>query len=204
MTDSINIGGVTKFSTIDFPGHLSAVVFTRGCPLHCRYCHNADLRGFSDEQGPSLGDVVKWLDGRKGLLDGVVFSGGEPTSQKGLIHAVQVVKDMGFDVGLHTSGVHPVMLKKVAPYLTWVGLDIKQIFTKYKSITGVECGHKVRESLEYIIGSGVGYEIRTTYHPLLISREDMDKLSCTLEHYRVEKWSVQEFRSEGCVDDELN
>lgn len=103
------VGGLTPFTTIDFPGRLAAVIFCQGCPWRCGYCHNAHLHacGSGERSWP---DVRGWLTSRRGLLDGVVFSGGEPLLQRGLAPALGEVRSLGFATGLHTAGIYPERL----------------------------------------------------------------------------------------------
>src|SRR3954470_21541171 len=96
----LRIGGFVPFSGIDYPHHLSAVVFCQGCPWRCGYCHNAHLQPARGESERTWDDVLAFLGRRRSLLDAVVFSGGEPTLQAGLGAAMQDVKAMGYKVGL--------------------------------------------------------------------------------------------------------
>ncbi|MGB5568670.1 MAG: anaerobic ribonucleoside-triphosphate reductase activating protein, partial [Sedimenticolaceae bacterium] len=163
------VGGVTPLTTIDCPGELAAVVFCQGCPWRCRYCHNSHLlpRGLPSDiawQG-----VAALLRRRRGLLDAVVFSGGEPTLQRGLPDAVREVREMGFKVGLHTAGCYPERLDELLPTLDWVGLDIKALPQDYGALTGVPgSGERAFESLQFLIESGVRHEVRVTVHDALL------------------------------------
>jgi pyruvate formate lyase activating enzyme len=149
-------------------------------------------------------NILHWLTLRKGLLDAVVFSGGEPTLQNGLIQAINDVKNMGFEIGLHTGGCRPETIRELLPALDWIGLDIKSSKYNYDHITGVEnSGMKAWESLYIILQSKIAYEIRTTYHPDLIKEVDMLTLAAELAHSDVKNWVVQLFSAKGCIDYEL-
>ena len=159
----LRIGGFTPFSVVDFPNQLSAVVFCQGCPLNCFYCHNRHLIPPQAEHKLGWETVVAYLATRKGLLDAVTFSGGEPLAQNALISSVMKVKEMGFSVGLHTAGPFPSKLAGALPHITWVGLDVKTQFDSYECVTGVKgSGSRAEQSLDLILESGVKYEVRTT------------------------------------------
>jgi len=114
------VGGLTPLSTVDWPGELAAVVFCQGCAWSCPYCHNANLRPVKPGERP-WAEVLAWLETRQGLLDAVVFSGGEPLLQHGLPQALETVRSLGFKAGLHTSGLDPAALARVLPRVDWVG-----------------------------------------------------------------------------------
>jgi pyruvate formate lyase activating enzyme len=137
----IVVGGVEKFSAVDFPGKLSAVVFMQGCPWKCPFCHNASIREILSENEFSWQLFIEFLKSRVGKLDAVTFSGGEPLVQEGLYEAINDVKEMGFQIGLHTGGYRPEHLAKILPLIDWVGLDIKAPFTSdhYKKIIMIRC-----------------------------------------------------------------
>lgn len=194
------VGGVVPFTTIDFPGRLAAVVFTQGCPWRCGYCHNPHLwqGGGMPDGGGSWAAALDLLEARRGLLDAVVFSGGEPTAQPGLGAACAAVRDRGFDVGLHTGGAFPRRLAAVLPLVDWVGLDVKAPFPAYEQTTGVPgSGDRARESLRLVAESGVPYEVRTTVHSALLGPESLGELACELGSHGVERWVLQPFRSHG-------
>ncbi len=199
----IGIGGFVPFSTVDWPGKLAAVVFTRGCPWDCPYCHNPHLLGASplDEDAPTpptWPDVLSLLDARVGLLDGVVFSGGEPTAQPSLFSAIEDVRARGFVVALHTNGAHPERLRALLPLVDWVGLDIKAPLGSYSRIARVPgAGERAFESLEALMASGVPHEVRTTVHPDLLGPDDLVQLTDELEAAGVTRWAIQSYRAEG-------
>lgn len=197
----IAVGGFSPLSTCDWPGELVATVFCQGCPLACRYCHNADLIPPGPGIGPTWPGVLSILERRRGLLDGVVFSGGEPTLQKALPNAVAAVRAQGFRVGLHTAGPYPERLARLLPDLDWVGFDIKAPFADYERITGVAgSGERARQSLVALAGSGVAFELRTTVHPLLLGDADLARLDADLALLGLGPTQRQPFRSQGCQD----
>ena len=123
--DSLAIAGLVPLSTCDWPGKLVATVFLQGCPWQCTYCHNPDLISPRTPGQVPFERVRELLAKRRGLLDGVVFSGGEPTRQRALGSAMREVRELGFGVGLHTGGSYPARLREVIGLVDWVGIDIK-------------------------------------------------------------------------------
>ncbi len=198
---SLRIGGFERLSAVDWPGQLAAVVFCQGCAWHCGYCHNPHLIPFGEAQVPwRWDDIVTWLGRRRGLLDGVVFSGGEPTLQPGLLAAIEAVRALGYDVGLHTGGPVPANFGAVLPLLSWVGFDFKAPFDRYAQVTGRDDGARARESFELLLASGVAREVRTTWHPRLLTDDDLVAMAKTLAEVRCIEWVIQRFRPEGCTD----
>lgn len=196
----LRIGGWEKFSVVDWPGRLVTTVFCQGCGWRCGYCHNAHLIPFRGEAEIAWEAVLEWLPRRRGLLDGVVFSGGEPTLQAELPEAMREVRALGFGVGLHTGGPVPEAFARVLPLVDWVGFDFKAPWKDYAKVTGRDAGEAARESLRMVRAAGVACEVRTTWHPLLLSEGDVAVMAEELVAERVEAWTVQRFRSEGCVD----
>ncbi len=165
----LSIGGITPFTTIDYPGKLAAVLFCQGCPWRCEYCHNKHLLEMKQPVVHSWEDIIYFLEKRRGLLEAVVFSGGEPTMQQGLPDALVFVKGMGFLTGLHTGGAYPDLLIDCLPYLDWVGMDIKAPFELYERITRVSGSAKTaHKSAELLIQSNVPHQFRTTVDPFLL------------------------------------
>ena len=206
----MNIGGFVPFTTIDFPEKISAVIFCQGCPFRCPFCHNHTLQPTDKAGTESWTDIIELLSKRRRLLDGVVFSGGEPLWQADILDAVKQVKDMGFAVALHTSGVRPDTLKTLLPFIDWVGLDIKAPLAKYAQATGTKeafkAGDKALESLALIQKSGVAFEVRTTTDPRLLSKEDVLQIAHHLHKQGVQTYVLQEYRpiSEGANEPSAN
>ena len=175
----LNVGGITPFTTIDFPGHLAAVLFCQGCPWRCRYCHNPHLLPMAPSGKHAWADILSWLETRKGLLEGVVLSGGEPLAQRHLIPSVAQLRDMGYAVALHTSGVSPRRFREVLPSIDWVGLDIKAPFDEYDAITasGAVSGEHAKEVLVDLLASGKAHELRCTLDPDYFTPERAAKMA---------------------------
>ena len=201
---ALRVGGLVPLSTTDYPDHLSAVVFCQGCPWRCAYCHNPHLLPRRGSAEMPWTEVLAFLERRRGLLDAVVFSGGEPTLQTKLPEAMRAVKAMGFKVGLHTAGIHPQRLALVLPLVDWVGMDVKAEFHNYASLTGAPgSGERARLSMELILASSVAHEFRTTVHPDLLRGEALERLAHALASRGVRHYAVQEFRSADCEGAEL-
>ncbi len=202
--DELVIGGITPFTTIDFPGRLAAVLYTQGCAWNCRYCHNSHLQAFEPGKKGGVEAVLDFLRGRAGFLDGVVFCGGEPTAQEGLAEAMHRVRELGFQVALHTAGMYPERLESLLPLCDWVGMDAKAPFDRYERITQRKgSGEAARRSAGILAHSGVDYEIRTTVHPELLTDDDILCLALDLERLGVENYTLQAFQRNGCRDDQL-
>lgn len=201
---SLQLGGFERLSLVDWPGMLTAVVFCQGCGWGCRYCHNPHLIPFvAAPAAPAWSDIFGWLQRRRGLLDGVVFSGGEPTLQPGLAAAIGDVRELGFKVGLHTGGPIPVTFATLLPQLDWVGFDFKAPFDRYAQVTGHDHGARAQASLTYLIQSRVAFEVRTTWHPHLLAHPDLAAMARSLLEAGCADWTLQVFRREGCADAKL-
>ncbi|QGU03718.1 anaerobic ribonucleoside-triphosphate reductase activating protein [Corynebacterium comes] len=166
-TCDLPIAGIIPFSATDWPGRLTVTAFTQGCPLRCVYCHNPSLQEFRPG-AHDFAEVLELLDARRGLLDGLVISGGEPTASHGLAEAIAATHDMGFRVGLHTCGYAPNRLAKLfeRPDTTpdWIGLDVKGLPQDMPAVAG--CTLPVAQaswrSLDLMAASGIELQVRTT------------------------------------------
>jgi len=200
----LRVGGFTPLSASDWPGMLAAVVFCQGCPWRCGYCHNPDLIAPRGDNEIPWEDVLDFLRRRRGLLDGVVFSGGEPTLQAALPDALREVRALGFRIGLHTGGMYPKRLDAVLPLVDWVGMDVKAPFADYPRVTGAaDSGGYALAGLQRVLASGVEHEIRTTVHPALLSDADLAGMACDLAGRGVKHYVFQDFRSQGCANEVL-
>ncbi len=191
---SARLGGWQPFSACDWPGRLCAVVFLAGCPWRCGYCHNPHLLRRKNGQ-TDWPRFISWLANRCGLLDGVVFSGGEPLQEPTLPLLLQQVRAMGFATGLHTSGSYPHRLAKALPLLDWVGLDIKTLPSHYAALTGVTgSGEHVQNSLSLLLSSNVTFECRSSIHPHWHSRQTLQQMAAWLSTHGVRHYAWQLLR----------
>lgn len=204
FAESLKVGGLTPMTTVDYPGELSAVIFCQGCPWHCRYCHNGHLIPAGAYGQIPWSEVVAFLERRIGLLDAVVFSGGEPTLQAALPAAMEQVQSMGFKVGLHTAGPYPERLHRLLPHIDWVGLDIKALPDDYARITGVPgSGERAWDSLRMTLDAGVALEVRTTLMPDWSQKQDVRPLEKALAKIGVENHVLQRCRTQSTLDPTL-
>ncbi|MEJ6007204.1 anaerobic ribonucleoside-triphosphate reductase activating protein [Paucibacter sp. AS339] len=205
---ALGVAGLTPFSSVDYPGQLAAVVFIAGCPWRCGYCHNPDMQRRS-AAGLSWPDLLAWLQRRIGLLDAVVFSGGEATLDPALPQALADTRALGFKIGLHTAGMLPQRLPPLLPLLDWVGLDIKAPLDDAAllgRITGLRsaaaaqrAAAAVRASLTLLSGAGIAFECRSTVHPLLHDDTALQAMATQLQRAGIPHWALQIARPEGCA-----
>lgn len=198
MTSNLHlrIGGFVPFSTVDDPGHLAAVIFCQGCAWRCGYCHNPHLQVVRTTLPGQLrwNDIEAAFKDRRGLLDSVVFSGGEPLLQRALAQAMTSVRNLGFRTGLHTAGLSPRRLATVLPLADWIGFDIKAPFADYERITGWHHGQAARESLVCLLASGKPYEIRITTDESLLDGQDADQIGIDLAELGIKRVVLQRIR----------
>ena len=177
MNKALLVGGVVSLSTVDYPDYISSVIFLQGCGWRCKYCHNQHLQPIELSHSLPWEDILGLLRSRRGFVDAVVFSGGEPLIQEALPDAIMEVKNMGFMIGLHTAGAVPEMLAKVAPMTNWIGFDVKNDFKDYELITGVpNSGKTALESLKLLVALNVNFEVRITMYKTLETSVIVDLL----------------------------
>jgi pyruvate formate lyase activating enzyme len=173
----MRIGGLQKFSLIDYPGRISAIVFTQGCNFRCPYCHNPELVD-PVQYGPVLPEeeVISFLEKRRGKLDAVTMTGGEPTLQPDLDRFLQEIKKMGYLIKLDTNGSMPDTLERLihAGLVDYLAMDVKGPLKKYGQIAGTEVQtRKIRKSIALIANSGIDHEFRTTVVRSQLDNEDL-------------------------------
>lgn len=210
----MRIGGLQKFSLIDYPGKIAAIVFTQGCNFRCPYCYNPELVD-PDRFGECVpeGDVIALLEARRGKLDGVVITGGEPTLQPDLADFAARVKGLGYSVKLDTNGSNPVALKsmiygKLADY---IAMDIKAPLhpakkpgteSRYGEVTrsGIE-PEVIRDSIDIILSSGIDHEFRTTVAWGCLQPGDIPKMAKAVKGAK--RYALQKFVPSKILDTEL-
>jgi pyruvate formate lyase activating enzyme len=188
---ALAVGGVTPFSTIDFPGKLAAVVFCQGCPWRCAYCHNPHLLPSRQPTTRPWKALASWLESRRGLLEGVVFSGGEPLLQRRLGDAVGEVRAMGFATALHTAGAYPQRLRSLLPLIDWIGFDVKAPFDGYRAITGCDGGETAKQSLAMVLASGTPCEVRCTVDERRLEDDALCRMADQLASMGVDRLLLQ-------------
>ena len=178
------IAGLQKMTLLDFPGKVSCTVFLQGCNYRCPFCHNSELLDRAGEPFMEEEAFLKFLEKRKGLLDGVCVTGGEPTLYKGLPEFLKAIKDMGFLVKLDTNGSRPEVLKTVvqAGLVDYVAMDIKNSPAGYPETIGLKKADMdaVAESAAFLMEGNIGYEFRTTVVKQLHSEESIAQMGAWL------------------------
>ncbi len=201
MPPPVTVAGLVRMSTVDWPGKLVATVFLQGCPWECVYCHNPDLMDPRSSGVMGWDDVLAFLRRRRGLLDGVVLTGGEPLRSPGLPGAIADARDLGFAVGLHTGGSYPARLEALLGperVVDWVGLDIKALPHDYPEVVGRQgSGERAWRSLGLVLASGVAHEVRTTVHPGSPATAHLTEIAARAKGAGVRCYAVQQARARG-------
>ncbi len=181
----MRIGGLQKFSMIDYPGKVSAIVFTTGCNFRCGFCHNPEL--VQPDQFPEpipVEEVLSFLESRKGKLDAVSITGGEPTIHADLPDFMATIKEMGYLVKLDSQGTNPAMLEQIIArkLVDYLAMDIKGPLDRYEEITNMPVNlDDIKRSIKLLMTSGIPYEFRTTIVKEQLSPEDITKLLETIK-----------------------
>ena len=203
LHDIIRVGGMQPLTLIDFPGHLASVVFMQGCNLRCRFCYNRTLLPSAARESIAWNSVLEFLKDRQGFIEGVVFSGGEPCMQPGLLAAMQEVRELGFEIALHTNGFYPEVVEKALQQklLQFIAVDFKAPLSHYQELTGQAASEKsFRKLAEIIVASGVRHEYRTTFHPRLMKDADLMNMADWLADAKISSFALQKFKHGDALD----
>lgn len=205
------IKGIERLSLSDYPGLVSCVVFTPGCNLACPFCHNRDLVLNSPKiKAIPEQEVFEFLGKRKGMLDGVVVTGGEPTLQKGLPDFLKRVKSLGYQIKLDSNGLRPRELQKVINLIDFLAMDVKtELASKAYSRFGLKTGvSPILKSLKLAAQSKIPVELRTTVVPKLHDKKTIQKMATDIakifKNKKDVKWYLQTFRPGTCLDENFN
>lgn len=176
------IAGLQKSTLLDYPGKIAAIVFTQGCNFRCGYCHNPELLSIDNNKKPFISEdeFFAFLEKRKGKLDGVVITGGEPCLQNDLENFIIKIKNLGFLVKLDTNGSFPDKLQLLLDkkLIDYVAMDIKGPLKKYHKITAsLNKQENILKSINLIKNSTIDYEFRTTVIASLLSFEDFKNIA---------------------------
>jgi len=202
----LRVSGLERSSLLDYPGKISAIIFTHGCNLRCPYCHNPELviEGFNKDGSFSEKDILSFLESRKGKLDALVITGGEPLVQSNLLPFIKKVKEMGFLIKLDTNGTFPDRLKDFIEtgLIDYIAMDVKYPKVEYvKNSMIPEIAKKIERSIKIIMDSGLDYEFRTTYVKPLHSLESAEGIGQMIKGAK--NYYIQNFRPGKTIDPTL-
>ncbi|MCK4365209.1 MAG: anaerobic ribonucleoside-triphosphate reductase activating protein [Thermoplasmatales archaeon] len=193
----MKIGGFQKTSLLDYPKEISAIIWTVGCDFRCPFCYNKDLVLDNVENIPKE-EIFAFLKKRRGLLDGLVISGGEPLMQKDIVQFAEKVKKLGYLIKIDTNGMYPEKLKELIDkkLVDYIAMDVKAPKNKYDNLTGVKTNiKKIGESIEIIKNSNIDYEFKTTFAPGLLGKQDIIDIAKWLEGSK--RYYLQQFKSDA-------
>jgi len=195
------IEGLQKTTLLDYPGYVACTIFAHGCNLRCPFCHNAGLVVRKPENIISIEELEAFLNKRKGILDGVCLTGGEPLMQKDVIDFLRFLKSFGYKVKLDTNGFYPERLAEAIEngLVDYIAMDIKSSRENYSKAVGIPDIDisKAEESVRLIMGSGIDYEFRTTAVKGLHIVSDFEKIGEWLQGAR--KYFIQQFIDSGDI-----
>lgn len=203
----MNIASFQKFTLLDYPGKIATTVFTVGCNFRCSFCHNPELvLGLQStvHGNDSEKEFFKFLKSRKGKLEAVCITGGEPTMQKDLLEFIVKVKKMGYLVKLDTNGMRPDVLKKTLDMkiVDYVAMDIKNSLKNYeKTVCAKVDLDRIKMSAEMIMNSKIDYDFRTTVVPGIHRDKDFDDIALWIGGAK--RYFLQRFRDMKTLDANL-
>lgn len=198
----MKITGYEKLSLQDFPEHISCIIFTQGCNFKCPFCQNSTLISFDSEHLIDEQEILDYLKLRKGILNGLTISGGEPTLQPDLKEFIIKVKQIGIDVKLDTNGTNDILLKDLIEnkLVDYVAMDIKNVWNKYAMTSGIPNinTQRIENSINLLKQNLVDYEFRTTVMNEHHTLQDILKI---INMIGDSKYYIQNFRDSDSVLD---
>ena len=198
------IGGFQRFSLIDYPDKICAIVFTQGCNFRCPYCHNPELVEMKRSENIAFkeDEILSFLDRRRGKLNAVTITGGEPLLQLDLNAFLSAIKRLGYLVKLDTNGSFPLRLERIiqSKFVDYVAMDIKTSLNKYNHVIKRKIDtRKILDSIRLIMDSGLDYEFRTTVVKALFEKDDYYKIGQLIKNARL--YVLQKFVPSKTLDD---
>jgi len=201
----MNISGLQKLSLVDYEGKTACTIFTSGCNFACPFCHNSSLV-YNQAEHIDTEEVINFLEKRKGLLDGVCVSGGEPTLQYDLYEFISKIKSMGYLVKLDTNGTNCELLEKLIndKLIDYVAMDIKNSLEKYNLTTNCKTNiENIKKSINFIMTSGIDYEFRTTLIKEFHNKNDIENISSLIANAK--RYYLQKFvDNDNCITSGLS
>ena len=195
----MRIHGLQKMTLLDFPGRVACTVFFGGCDMRCPFCHNAELLDGSAPPVMEEEELLSFLKKRRGLLDGVAFTGGEPLLQKDLAELAVRIRELGYPIKLDTNGTHPERLGKMIRdgLVQYAAMDIKNSPERYAETVGLEAVDigPIRESASILLEGKIDYEFRTTTVAELHTDNSFEQIGRWIrgaEHYYLQRFTDRE------------
>lgn len=204
----MDFAGLQKISLVDYEGKVACTLFTAGCNFRCPFCHNSDLVIYAKNVNYiPFNDILDYLNKRKGMLDAVVISGGEPTLMPDLKEKLHEIKKLGYKIKLDTNGRDPDLIKELVDLnlIDYVAMDIKNSISGYSKTIGLENydTSKILESINYLLSGAVDYEFRTTLVREFHRDEDIKNIAKMIQGAK--RYYLQEFKNSGhCIDSSLH
>jgi pyruvate formate lyase activating enzyme len=170
------VSNITPFTLLDYPDKSACILWYSGCNMRCLYCYNPEI--VFGKGKFSFPEMISFLETRKGLLDAVVFSGGECLIHKNIVEQIRTVKEMGFLVKVDTNGSSPKVLSELLDenLLDYIALDFKSNKESFQAITQSDLFERFEKSFQLLLESDITFEVRTTYHSELIAREELKEM----------------------------
>jgi pyruvate formate lyase activating enzyme len=201
----MKIGGIQKLTLIDYPGRLAATVFLTGCNFRCPWCYSSEIvipEKIEKQPDVSEKELFEFLKEKKGLIEGVVLCGGEPTMEKNLTPLIKKIKSQNFFVKLDTNGSNPEILKELMDekLVDYVAMDLKGPKERYAEFAGIKIDPgKIQNSIDILKEGKIDYEFRTTVIPNLHTRDDLLKMARWISGAK--RYYLQNFRPEKTIDE---
>ena len=202
----MKISGLQKMTLLDYPGKVACTVFLAGCNFRCPFCHNSELLDGTAEAVMEEQELLAFLEKRRGLLDAVCISGGEPTLQPGLGSLLEKIKVMGYLTKLDTNGSRPEVLKDLVSrkLVDYVAMDIKNSPDRYEQTAGALIPlERLEESIRFLTGGQTDYEFRTTVAAQLHDADSVramgEWVASVAENKKIRRWFVQPFMDRDTV-----
>lgn len=196
----MKIAGVYPTSLLDYPGHISTILFTQGCNFKCPYCHNSQLIPFISDTENLLKQAKELIENRKNLIEAVVITGGEPLVQdfNELVDLIKWIKKQGLKIKLDTNGSRPIELKELIDLnlLDYVAMDVKLSLESYSILGGearMDLKDKIKLSIDTLISSTIEYEFRTTVVPKLHTETDIENIAKAIKG--ADNYYIQNFKA---------
>lgn len=175
---NIQIAGIQKLTCLDFPGKLAAIIFLPGCNMNCPFCHNINITK-SNKGNINTSNLIKFLESRQNILEGIVITGGEPSLQD-IVPLLEQIKNLNYAIKIDTNGLQPDEITRWinSGLVNYIAMDIKNSINKYSQTCGTVNVNinSILESIHIIMSSGISYEFRTTVTPTLHTPDDIKNI----------------------------